>query len=88
MYCKSKNLSTKTIKSYEQSLKLFERYCTDKGYSSKPGHLLLFFPQQQNIVINRPQLMRNRLINMHMSKIPLLKIWRIRKQPIPIIKHF
>ncbi len=41
LYCKSKNLSTKTIKSYEQSLKLFERYCTDNKIQS----LLQITPQ-------------------------------------------
>ena len=31
LFCKSKNLARKTIKSYEQSLKLFERWARDEG---------------------------------------------------------
>lgn len=30
VYCKTKNLSNKTIKSYEQSLRMFAKYCEDK----------------------------------------------------------
>lgn len=30
IYCKTKDLSNKTIKSYEQSLRLFAKYCEDK----------------------------------------------------------
>ena len=34
VYCNTKGLSKKTIKSYEQTLKLFERYCVDKNIKS------------------------------------------------------
>ena len=34
IYCKTKGISTKTIKSYEQTLKHFERYCFDKQINS------------------------------------------------------
>lgn len=30
VYCKTKGLAVKTIKSYEQSLRLFAKYCEDK----------------------------------------------------------
>lgn len=30
VYCRTKGLSTKTIKSYEQSLRMFAKYCEDK----------------------------------------------------------
>ena len=30
VYCKTKGLASKTIKSYEQSLRLFAKYCEDE----------------------------------------------------------
>lgn len=40
IYCNTKGLSKKTIKSYEQSLKLFEKFCMEKGITKIPKLLI------------------------------------------------
>lgn len=38
-YCRSRKLRAKTMQSYEQTLRLFERWCSDEENISEPGEV-------------------------------------------------